>query len=1020
MAAHPDTIAPLLAIPLELIEQIALVVPPDDLLALRRTCRLIRDGVQLTFVQTNFTDKTFLLPSPESMQALVNISKHAQYGKAMKQISFVDLQPRPRRTGKKTISRDNKLRRYYERHRWSPALTEALRNFKDCPGSMSIAFGNGFKTRQSPCGMRKLDSNGDKGPKKLKVDEDMGAEFFRAIVRGSCPITSFAAPGMREGISDFVDLVDPELRLATPTLFANLRALDVFLDEDTWFDGDNQDAGPLLDFFNGAPALEHLTLRNSPRSSSHKIYNSFLRAVDLPRLGRLSFYGSFPDAKYIVRFSKRHESTLKHVEGMDLDEMDWGDRLNPVREAMASQMPSIKLSTPVYEHDYEEDFLNDFEGENDATSCTRCAKKGLTCAKPDKTQQRRKRSVRTNNEGITWTQPLLYNGQPDQTAAGESPTALAGRVKKLEELLNDLRSVKSWADPTDSTPDGQSTSSHKASSGALSSSQSVEQGFTERPDLSSTNIAEGLHQPFETTDSTFSLASLPTSLDDSDAFADSILLDNDYPHYTMSIEDLTSGAIALAQKNDVASYRCYLPEVNDGYALLMEFLSDFNSKVPLIAPQHIYAHVRDCYSAATASRTTWMLTYLVLGIAHRLRAMSVFSSPDDMARADWYLNQSLVKLPDLLMQEPSLELVQALLGVSILLETSSRSKRAALFASNAIHMCQDLGYHDYHTVSEDPMCSREQQYVFWIAFRLDTDMSLGALRQNAQKLAEISIPPPDEQNVDWWADTTYTTPTSPTGTGCVNLFALNTSLALIQAEALEGLFSNQCRNYPAAVLDNTFQTINSKLQAWRLKSVVFSVDVQLLYKSMYRSDLVHMIVLEGTYFRTLYQLHAAAAMRGFGTKWDVFQAGSLRAVAGLDIGGCVGDARRLLELAALVEGGNVSTTWICVSAITAALCTVLGTHIRATTSSSTGAQCIKQGTQAANSGVGDQDRTADLRLCSEALSRLEPATQEESESTVASAVHVCRELLTSAEKLTTRKTWAVEDTNPDQNWSLLM
>ncbi|KAK4890372.1 hypothetical protein LTR27_010900 [Elasticomyces elasticus] len=347
MTSHQDAFSPLLAIPLELIEQIALVVPPDDLLALRRTCRLIRDGVQLTFVQTNFTEKTFLLPSPESMQALVDISKHAQYGKAMKQISFVILQPRPRRTGKKTISRDNRLRRYYERHRWSPALTEALRNFKNFPGSISIAFDNGFKTRQSPCGMSKLDSNGDSGPKKLKVDEETGAEFFQAIVRGSCPITSFAAPGMKEGISDFIDLVDPELRLATPTLFASLRALDVFLDDDPWNDGTNQDAEPLLDFFDGFPALEHLTLRISPS------------------LGRLSFYGSFPDAKYIVRFSKRHESTLKHVEGVDLDEPDWGDRLKPAREAMGSLMPSIKLSTPVYEHDYEEGFINDFEGDSD-------------------------------------------------------------------------------------------------------------------------------------------------------------------------------------------------------------------------------------------------------------------------------------------------------------------------------------------------------------------------------------------------------------------------------------------------------------------------------------------------------------------------------------------------------------------------------------------------------------------------------------------------------------------------------
>ncbi|KAK0859430.1 hypothetical protein LTR91_022930 [Friedmanniomyces endolithicus] len=540
--------------------------------------------------------------------------------------------------------------------------------------------------------------------------------------------------------------------------------------------------------------------------------------------------------------------------------------------------------------------------DGDEATCVRCAKKGQPCTKPEILQPR-KRSSRNVDRSLTWTQPLLYNGKTASQAFGsESSSELAERVKHLEELLSELQGIKtSSSNPSDLSSTGRSHASDTTSPDAA-----VPGGTVQQIEAEAVTAQDVPLQHAAAVDDII-LASLGERSSSEGPPPFDVLDRTPHDQYQMSVDDLTSTAIAFAQESSMISGRCYLPPANDAYALLMEFLSDFNSKVPLIAPQHIYAHMRHCYSSGDAPRLSWMLTYLTLGIAHRLRAMSLFSGPDDMKQADWYLNQSLVKLPSLLMQEPSLELVQALLAVSVLLQTSSRSRRAALFVSNAMHMLQALGYHDGQTLERNVLRRKEQQYAFWIAFEMDTDMSLATMRQCAQNRSEIAVALPNEYDTDWWAG--KPTPIATEPGACFNLFALNTSLALIQAEALETLFSLQSRSYPTSVLQANLQAILLQLQAWRRKSVIFSAEVQQLYISMYRSDIVHLIVLEATYFRTLYQLHAVLVLGTFGTKWDVLSGNSLRALAALDMTSCVADARRLLSLSALVAGANISTTW---------------------------------------------------------------------------------------------------------------
>lgn len=259
--------------------------------------------------------------------------------------------------------------------------------------------------------------------------------------------------------------------------------------------------------------------------------------------------------------------------------------------------------------------------------------------------------------------------------------------------------------------------------------------------------------------------------------------------------------------------KCFLPPAHECVALLTEYLRDFNSNVPLFHPETIYNHVRDCYSgAAEKTPLSLVLTYTALGIAHRLRVMSPIASTKDIFNAEYYLNRCISVLPDLLLQEPSLPLIQALLGVSILLQTSSRARKAALFVSTAMNMAQHLGHNEAVPDTDGNSSGNKQGfYVFWIAFFLDTSLSLRALRPNTQKLIDISAPLPGSTSGDLWASNT-----SDHGMmqGKGNLFALHASLAVIQAEALEDLFSVKAHRQPTDLVANDFRRILAKLDVW--------------------------------------------------------------------------------------------------------------------------------------------------------------------------------------------------------------
>ncbi len=286
--------------------------------------------------------------------------------------------------------------------------------------------------------------------------------------------------------------------------------------------------------------------------------------------------------------------------------------------------------------------------------------------------------------------------------------------------------------------------------------------------------------------------------------------------------------------------------------MLQEYLHNWNSRLPLFNPEILYTLFEDCYSGANDGKPlAWVLVYVALAIAYRMRAISLFAAPDDASNAEWMFATTLSRLPEMLTTHPPCnELVQAYAGMTCLLETSGNCKRASLFASTALGMASELGSNeitpDQLTTSDK---SKEMAYCFWIAFSLDSHFSIAGQRQSAQRLADIITPLPNSDAADWWNPLSIQHASDSDWN--LNPFSQHATLAIIEAEAAEELLSAKARRRTAPENAKIYQNLSQGLQHWRQNNALSKLAPSEVLTSMYRSDIVHAVMLEGQLGRSL-------------------------------------------------------------------------------------------------------------------------------------------------------------------------
>lgn len=348
-----------------------------------------------------------------------------------------------------------------------------------------------------------------------------------------------------------------------------------------------------------------------------------------------------------------------------------------------------------------------------------------------------------------------------------------------------------------------------------------------------------------------------------------------------------------------------LPDPELGSSLLAEFLVDFNTVSPLYRPHAIAEHIRICYEGLSdGTAVSWASTYVVLGIAHRCRAMSNVATPMDNELADYYLSKILPTVSGLLIAPPSLGLVQSLLGLTALIRTSSQLTPHSGFITSALRISQFLAYQNTPGRGSDSSQDDVEQAhrVFWLAFIMDTDEAIFSNAPTTQRREDITAPFPEENPHD-----SLGSMTAAESNWKVNVFALRARLALIQAEAIDQLLSINRRPSTPQQIASTAQAFLARLEAWRDNNLFRLKPVELM-QLLYRSDLLHVLTVEASYFATVFRIHAFLALNQ-NPLANPFAAEILARLATRTEQRAFKDAERLLALLALTPHGDIGVCW---------------------------------------------------------------------------------------------------------------
>lgn len=297
--------------------------------------------------------------------------------------------------------------------------------------------------------------------------------------------------------------------------------------------------------------------------------------------------------------------------------------------------------------------------------------------------------------------------------------------------------------------------------------------------------------------------------------------------------------------------------------------------------------------------------------------MSTTGTAHDNEMARYYLARIYHALNSLLVAPPSLGLVQCLIGVAMLISTtsSSYSMSEGHFTSTALRVIQSLAYQD-----DDFGMTRDtaqERRVFWLAFINDTNASIMTNCPTIYRQEDVVECSYEFESI---GDVT-----AAEGHWKVNVFRLRVRLALLQAEATDQVLSKTTRTTSALDIEAATAMILARLQTYH-DHEVFRLSPSQLFALLYRSDVCHIFSLEATYFATLFRLHAFKAL-GSNPKINPF------CILGLDMMAKISDhksyaaAKRLLSLVPIAPRGDVGVYWMLHRVLIAALVTVFAHHL---------------------------------------------------------------------------------------------
>ena len=366
---------------------------------------------------------------------------------------------------------------------------------------------------------------------------------------------------------------------------------------------------------------------------------------------------------------------------------------------------------------------------------------------------------------------------------------------------------------------------------------------------------------------------------------------------------------------DVFSRRIFkeLPPKSIAIVLVDEAFKSFNATFPIFDAQSFLQLLRNHYSESGSSDPgCWACINVVFALAHRFRAMRTLEAENENSAACGYMQNALAVISELTMLHNSLPAVQALLGMTIVLQGTPNPRLCSVLIAACIRLAQTMGLHRKNqdqTLTEAEI--EERKNVFWIAYSIDRDISLRTGQPPAQDDDDMDVDLPTGR-------TLYGSQVAPLNRNgneldTFNFFSAQIGLAIIQGQIYKKLYSVKGTHQSEVQQLVAVQELDSMLADWRSSVPMdFEDDTITSLQLPISPELLHMIILRFSYVNCLITVHRpfpwSSSPRPNSSNPPLDPAlGVQNALSPESI--CIVEARKTIRLIQITPHGDYASAW---------------------------------------------------------------------------------------------------------------
>ncbi|OHE98178.1 fungal specific transcription factor [Colletotrichum orchidophilum] len=190
-----------------------------------------------------------------------------------------------------------------------------------------------------------------------------------------------------------------------------------------------------------------------------------------------------------------------------------------------------------------------------------------------------------------------------------------------------------------------------------------------------------------------------------------------------------------------------LPPLREILPSIEDYFQYSNQVLPLFERESFIKMLRGWYAyPAHRKPDVWAVINVVLALAHRHSYASSYEETQNMQR---YINNVQSVLNKLIINEPSMLVLQTLLGLVLVFHGSSDQGPASILIATAMRLCQCLRLPTKSTGQDfEPAEALQRSRVFWIAFILDRDLSMRTAQPPIHQDSDIDLDLPSQNPPD--------------------------------------------------------------------------------------------------------------------------------------------------------------------------------------------------------------------------------------------------------------------------------